>query len=68
MKTCQSCEAPIVWLRTQAGKAMPVDAASVRPGDTIFVPNLHVSHFATCPHAAKHRKPRQGELFGGGGR
>lgn len=66
MKTCRSCEAPIVWLKTATGKAMPVDASSVQPGDTLFVPGLHVSHFATCPDAKEHRKPRQGNLFGEG--
>lgn len=28
--TCKSCGAPIVWIRTPAGKSMPCDAALVR--------------------------------------
>lgn len=42
-ESCRSCRAQIFWIRTTAGKAMPVD-----PDGT--------SHFATCPNAAKHRK------------
>lgn len=35
MSACQSCGEEIVWLRTAAGKAMPVDADSVDdPGAT----------------------------------
>lgn len=44
---CVSCHAPIFWIVTDGGKRMPVDAES------------HESHFATCPHAAEHRKPRK---------
>jgi hypothetical protein len=67
--TCRSCGAPIIWVLTEAGKRMPLDAKPekrwtidplalrlnpdaprARLGDT------HVSHFATCPNAAQHRK------------
>lgn len=40
---CRSCHARIFWIRTTAGKSMPVDTDGT-------------SHFATCPNAAKHRK------------
>jgi len=40
---CRSCGAPIEWVKTDAGKWMPVD-----PDGT--------SHFATCPDAEKWRK------------
>lgn len=30
---CRSCDAPIVWCRTRAGKNMPVDADPVEDGD-----------------------------------
>lgn len=43
--SCRSCDAAIFWIKTAAGKSMPVD----RDG---------TSHFATCPHAAQHRRPR----------
>lgn len=48
---CRSCGAPIVWLPTRTGKTMPVDMATVRPGDALFDHTRHVSHFATCPQA-----------------
>jgi hypothetical protein len=41
---CRSCNNPILWVRTNAGRAMPVD------------PVTGESHFATCPHAGKHRR------------
>lgn len=54
---CRSCGAEIVWLKTDAGKNMPVDAETVvDEGATIFDPDQMTSHFATCPDAAKHRK------------
>ncbi len=54
---CRSCEAPIVWVQTQSGKYMPVDAHSYDEGDgLVFVKDKHISHFATCPNANKHRK------------
>ena len=61
MTKCRSCGALIVWLTTSTGKLMPVDAASVKPGTQMFSAEAgHVSHFATCPNAAKHRKPKPG--------
>ena len=49
---CQSCHAAIFWVKTAAGKNMPVDVAT------------HESHFSTCPNANAHRgNPRQGSLF-----
>lgn len=55
---CRSCGDPIVWIVTNAGKNMPVDAGTIEAGDEVFVPERHRSHFATCVHAAHHRKPR----------
>lgn len=57
---CSSCNAPIVWFKTPAGKNMPVDAATTKPTDAAHQLDLtrHRSHFATCPFADKHRKPR----------
>ena len=42
---CRSCGAPMVWCITPAGKRSPLN----RDG---------VSHFATCPSASAHRRPR----------
>ena len=43
---CRGCGAGVYWIKTKAGKAMPVD-----PDGT--------SHFATCPKAANFRKGRK---------
>lgn len=83
MSRCRSCGAEILWIRTQAGKMMPVDIKTERfypdrYGDRLYVMNDghtmrgtpapkgedvlpcvasgHISHFATCPDAVKHRK------------
>ncbi len=58
---CRSCGAPIVWVKTKLGKHMPVEAEpSVEFAQMIieYDPTKHVSHFATCPNAAKHRKTK----------
>jgi hypothetical protein len=63
---CKSCEKPIYWIRTKAGRHMPVDC-DVEGGQKPFVPvpgdgepqnGIGVSHFATCPNAAQYRRPR----------
>ena len=56
VKTCSSCNAPIVWLLTKTGGRMPCDAATVGIEDTTYVHGTHISHFATCPNATHHRK------------
>lgn len=55
---CVSCGAAIVWFITKNLKRMPVDASSVDPADTKLDLKKHISHFATCPNAAKHRRAR----------
>lgn len=56
---CRSCNARIIWLKTAAGKNMPVDADSVEPTHEEFDAKTgHVSHFSTCPNANKHRRQR----------
>ncbi|HMI85960.1 MAG TPA: hypothetical protein VK550_17805 [Polyangiaceae bacterium] len=73
---CRSCGARIVWAKTPAGKAMPLDADPVTDGNIVLeednagaiahvrsaafggVGVFHKSHFATCPNAARHRKPK----------
>lgn len=59
-KQCTSCGADVVWFNTKAGKRMPVDESSTRSTDAAHQLDLsrHVSHFATCPQAGQHRRPR----------
>ena len=70
---CRSCGAKIIWVKTEKGKDMPIDAEPVPDGNIVMsTGKAHVvkkdetfltgtkfykSHFATCPHAAQHRKP-----------
>lgn len=61
-RTCKACGAPLLFARTPAGKAIPVD---LRPpvyqvtedldGNAIAIRAEHslVTHFATCPHAGE---------------
>lgn len=62
---CRSCGAEIVWLKTQAGKNMPVDRKRLDGGDAAedvhrwkFDRDRHVSHFSSCPNGEQHRKKR----------
>lgn len=63
---CKSCGTELIWVLTSAGKATPVDA---KPTRVALLKRLddgqlkiedaiegHVSHWATCPHADKHRR------------
>lgn len=58
--TCRSCEKLIVWFTTPKGRKMPVDAETTKPTDAAHQLDLsrHKSHFATCPAANEHRRPR----------
>lgn len=54
---CRSCGAEIVWLKTQMGKNIPVNAEDVVDNEQeVFDPDTQVTHFATCPDAPKWRK------------
>ena len=58
MSKCRSCGEEIVWLKTDSGKNIPVDADTVADKDAeIFDSKQMTSHFATCPDANKWRKP-----------
>jgi hypothetical protein len=56
---CRACDARIIFLKTSAGKNMPVDADTVRADDQVFDSARHVSHFSKCPKASEFRKPRR---------
>lgn len=61
---CRSCHAPVYWIVTDSGKRMPVDCeveGATRPfkgvpGDGGEREGKGISHFATCPNAAQHRR------------
>lgn len=80
MTRCKSCNAAILWCLTTTGAKMPVDQRQSPNGNLILeydsatdstlarhVPagtGTHLSHFATCPNADKHRGTGQGTLKG----
>ena len=69
---CRSCGAEILWGTTPRGSKMPVDADPSPSGEWLLredgslehapagyvSPDLYTSHFATCPNALQHRRPR----------
>jgi hypothetical protein len=72
--TCKSCNAAILWAETPNGKRMPLDAQPVPNGNIVLVDGkatvighgetrdgreAWLSHWATCPSAAQHRKPKE---------
>lgn len=58
MTTCRSCGARIMFLLTAAGRRIPVNFDTVQPEDTHLDLTRHIAHFATCPQAEHHRRPR----------
>ncbi len=71
MAACRTCEAPVLWAETAAGKKMPLDAVPVPTGTMAYVHGkcwpvtaedrklhreLYTSHFVTCPHAGDWRR------------
>jgi hypothetical protein len=72
--SCSSCGASIIWAETAKGKRMPVDARPSEGGNILLeqrpglaplvdvrsgvVEGGRFSHFATCPQASKHRRPK----------
>lgn len=58
MSACKTCGKTIIWLKTAHGKNIPVDAKEGVEETHTFDPKQHTSHFATCPQANAHRKPR----------
>lgn len=81
MTRCRSCDAPVLWAKTEKGRRMPLDpepytgsepagvfvlrffeagtpTAVAVPPEAFKDEPLYRSHFATCPHAAEHRRGR----------
>lgn len=73
MPACKSCGAPIRWARSVNDKPILLDAEPHEQGNLelsggvarYVTPDLNAietryrSHFATCPNADEHRKPRK---------
>jgi hypothetical protein len=71
VSACKSCGAEIIWAKTTAGKVMPLDEKPITlfvlDGEgSLNRANAEIkssvvgrtSHFATCPQADQHRRPR----------
>lgn len=70
MNRCKSCQAEVIWCKTAHGKSMPIERND--EGNLIVVKGIahvipkgeepvagmqrFISHFATCPRAALHRR------------
>ena len=46
--TCRSCGAAMIWVKTAAGKAMPLSAATIEERDG---QRFALAHFADCPNS-----------------
>lgn len=66
---CRSCGDPILWVKTVNGYRMPLDAEPAENGNIVLLDGVahvrkdqtgprYLSHFATCIHAASHRKAK----------
>lgn len=74
MASCKSCGAQIQWAKSQStGKQLPMDLGSKEMRLAVigfddlegthvvrYVPTF-ISHFATCPDAERHRKPKNAD-------
>lgn len=52
---CKSCNAPIVWTRTEGGRAIPLSLATVEERGGV---RYALTHFADCKDAKGWRKGR----------
>lgn len=61
---CRSCGTPLKWIKTPAGKNMPVNITSreeriAMVGGVGVVSTTYVCHFVTCPDAGKFRRAKR---------
>lgn len=49
MSSCNKCGMPIIWLKTQRDKNIPVDPVNVDSEYETFDREKHTCHFDTCP-------------------
>ena len=69
MTRCKGCGAEIRWIKTAAGKNMPLDFQPVRfyvnmknlvdDEDRWEVINGHQAHWATCPNATEFKRKKR---------
>jgi len=52
---CRSCEAEIVWARTEGGRAIPLSLKTVEERGGV---RYALTHFADCPHGKEWSKRR----------
>ena len=60
---CKSCGAKVTWAKFKSGKPaildFPPEKRIVVDEDGVArILDTYISHFATCPNAAHHRKPK----------
>ncbi len=69
---CSSCGQPMLFVKTEKGKMMPLDQEPCEDGNIILINGIahyakktdmfdaaeprYKSHFASCPHGPSHRK------------
>lgn len=58
---CRSCGADVVWTVTATGKHMPLSLKTKEAiiEDGKVVAYTMETHFADCPNADRHRKPKE---------
>ncbi len=56
---CVDCGTPIVFFRTKRGRLIPIDADTVKPSHTRYMPGVHRVHFATCREIKRQRQTQR---------
>lgn len=72
MSACRSCGSQVMWVRTVAGKSMPLDPAPIDGGNVVLEngrarvvskanppprdAKRYVSHHSTCPRGREWRR------------
>jgi hypothetical protein len=61
---CSSCGRAMAWAQNEAGKSIPLDLVApvydLEGKQARRLTSAYVTHFATCPFAARHSKGGQG--------
>lgn len=65
MSNCKGCGAEIIWIKTEKGKNMPIDAKPIKiylseqggwNGIRYTLIDGHLPHWGTCPNARAFKK------------